>query len=85
MFLFLGQQIRTFSEAVDQYAQLGLRTLCLAWRELEEHEYKEWSLLFKEANTTLVDREVCCIFCINASFLLSLPIVEVDTVLLLYL
>lgn len=53
-----GQQTRTFIEAVDQYAQLGLRTLCLAWRELEEDEYQEWALMFKEANSTLVDREV---------------------------
>ncbi|XP_010276647.1 PREDICTED: phospholipid-transporting ATPase 2 [Nelumbo nucifera] len=52
-----GQQIRTFIEAVEHYAQLGLRTLCLAWRELKEDEYREWSLLFKEANSTLVDRE----------------------------
>ncbi|XP_075089009.1 phospholipid-transporting ATPase 2 isoform X1 [Nicotiana tabacum] len=53
----LGQQTRTFAEAVEQYAQLGLRTLCLAWRDLEEEEYHEWSLLFKEANSSLVDRE----------------------------
>ncbi|RXH90418.1 hypothetical protein DVH24_035182 [Malus domestica] len=52
-----GQQTRTFVEAVDQYAQLGLRTLCLAWRELKEEEYQEWSLMFKEASSTLVDRE----------------------------
>lgn len=43
---------------MDQYAQLGLRTLCLAWRELEEDEYQEWAFMFKEANSTLVDREV---------------------------
>lgn len=54
----LGQQTRTFTEAVEQYAQFGLRTLCLAWRDLEEEEYHEWSLLFKEANSSLVDREV---------------------------
>ncbi|XP_074344212.1 phospholipid-transporting ATPase 2-like isoform X2 [Apium graveolens] len=52
-----GQQTRTFSEAVEQYAQMGLRTLCVAWRELREDEYQEWSLSFKEANSTLVDRE----------------------------
>uniref|UniRef100_A0A1S3ZMV4 Phospholipid-transporting ATPase n=1 Tax=Nicotiana tabacum TaxID=4097 RepID=A0A1S3ZMV4_TOBAC len=52
-----GQQTRTFTEAVEQYAQFGLRTLCLAWRDLEEEEYHEWSLLFKEANSSLVDRE----------------------------
>ncbi|XP_021894272.1 phospholipid-transporting ATPase 2 [Carica papaya] len=52
-----GQQTRTFIEAVEQYAQLGLRTLCLAWRELDEDEYQDWSLVFKEASSTLVDRE----------------------------
>ncbi|KAK9150198.1 hypothetical protein Syun_008507 [Stephania yunnanensis] len=52
-----GRQIRTFVEAVEQYSQLGLRTLCLAWRELKEDEYYEWSSMFKEANSTLVDRE----------------------------
>lgn len=52
-----GQQTRTFVEAVEQYSQLGLRTLCLAWRELMADEYHEWSLSFKEASSTLVDRE----------------------------
>lgn len=45
-------------DAVEQYAQLGLRTLCLGWRELKEDEYIEWSHMFKEASSTLVDREV---------------------------
>lgn len=53
-----GQQTRTFVEAVEQYSQLGLRTLCLAWREVKEDEYQEWSLMFKEASSTLIDREV---------------------------
>lgn len=53
-----GQQVRTFTEAVEQYSQLGLRTLCLAWRELEDDEYQEWAMMFNEANSTLVDREV---------------------------
>ncbi|GJX01337.1 phospholipid-transporting ATPase 2 isoform X1 [Tanacetum coccineum] len=52
-----GHQTKTFSEAVDQYAQMGLRTLCLAWREINEIEYQDWSVMFKEANSTLVDRE----------------------------
>ncbi|KAG5226318.1 phospholipid-transporting ATPase [Salix suchowensis] len=43
--------------SVEQYSQLGLRTLCLAWRELKEDEYEEWSFMFREANSTLVDRE----------------------------
>ncbi|XVE66170.1 hypothetical protein DITRI_Ditri08aG0058800 [Diplodiscus trichospermus] len=56
-YAYAGQQTRTFIEAVEQYAQLGLRTLCLAWRELKEDEYQEWSMMFKEASSTLVDRE----------------------------
>ncbi|XP_027342275.1 phospholipid-transporting ATPase 2 isoform X1 [Abrus precatorius] len=52
-----GQQTRHFIEAVEQYAHLGLRTLCFAWRELKRDEYQEWSLMFKEASSTLVDRE----------------------------
>lgn len=54
---YTGQQTRLFSEAVEMYSQLGLRTLCLAWRDLEEDEYHEWSLMFKVANSTLIDRE----------------------------
>lgn len=56
--LTAGKQTRHFIEAVEQYAHLGLRTLCLAWRELKRDEYREWSLMFKEASSTLVDREV---------------------------
>lgn len=55
---FAGQQLRPFIDAVEQYALLGLRTLCFAWRELDEGEYIEWSRMFKEANITLTDREV---------------------------
>lgn len=70
-----GQQTRAFSEAVEQYAQLGLRTLCLAWRELKEDEYLDWSVMFREASSTLVDREVqdsyqqsCFISAINIEY-----------------
>uniref|UniRef100_A0A0E0MF66 Phospholipid-transporting ATPase n=1 Tax=Oryza punctata TaxID=4537 RepID=A0A0E0MF66_ORYPU len=52
-----GQRIKTFVDAVDKYAQLGLRTLCLGWRELESAEYLEWSRSFKEANSALIDRD----------------------------
>lgn len=51
------QQARPILEAVEHYSQLGLRTLCLAWRELKEDEYKDWSNIYKEANSALVDRE----------------------------
>lgn len=52
-----GQSLRVVTEAVEQYAKMGFRTLCLAWRELKEDEYLEWSAMFKEACSSLVDRE----------------------------
>lgn len=54
---YTGQQLRPLIDSVEQYAQLGLRTLCFGWRELDEGEYVEWSRLFKDANSTLTDRE----------------------------
>ncbi|KAL3629997.1 Alanine aminotransferase 2 [Castilleja foliolosa] len=54
---YSGQQVKTYAEAVEQYAQLGLRTLCIAWRQLDNDEYQEWAMMFKEANSELVDRE----------------------------
>ncbi|KAL6657682.1 hypothetical protein ACP70R_005462 [Stipagrostis hirtigluma subsp. patula] len=54
---YSGQQTKTFVDAVDKYAQLGLRTLCFGWRELGSEEYAEWSRSFKEANSALIDRE----------------------------
>ncbi|WVZ85067.1 hypothetical protein U9M48_032027 [Paspalum notatum var. saurae] len=52
-----GQQIQRYLEAVEMYSQLGLRTLCLGWRDLEEDEYKEWSKKFREASCSLHNRE----------------------------
>uniref|UniRef100_A0A0D3FUJ5 P-type phospholipid transporter n=1 Tax=Oryza barthii TaxID=65489 RepID=A0A0D3FUJ5_9ORYZ len=52
-----GQQIRTYLETVEMYSQLGLRTLCLGWRELEEDEYKDWSKTFQDASCSLENRE----------------------------
>ncbi|CAN6275550.1 unnamed protein product [Urochloa humidicola] len=51
------QQIQSYLEAVEMYSQLGLRTLCLGWRDLEEDEYKEWSKNFQEASCSLDNRE----------------------------
>ncbi|KAL6851418.1 hypothetical protein ACP4OV_020351 [Aristida adscensionis] len=52
-----GQEIRSYLEAVEMYSQLGLRTLCLGWRELEEDEYKEWSKKYQDASCSLDNRE----------------------------
>lgn len=52
-----GQQVKRIAEAVDNFAQTGLRTMCLAWRDLEENEYKSWSKKFKDASSGVKDRE----------------------------
>lgn len=52
-----GQQIQRYLEAVEMYSQLGLRTLCLGWRDLKENEYKEWSKNFQKASCSLDNRE----------------------------
>lgn len=46
------------ADAIDQYSQLGLRTLCFAWRDLDEQEYVAWTAKFNEASAALTDREV---------------------------
>ncbi|KAL2651991.1 hypothetical protein R1flu_020119 [Riccia fluitans] len=51
------QQCRPVIEAVEHYSQMGLRTMCIAWRDLEEEEYNSWSLKFKEASSSVTDRE----------------------------
>jgi phospholipid-transporting ATPase len=38
---------------LDEYALHGLRTLCLAMREIPEQEYQQWSHIFEKANTTV--------------------------------
>uniref|UniRef100_A0ACD5UA67 Uncharacterized protein n=1 Tax=Avena sativa TaxID=4498 RepID=A0ACD5UA67_AVESA len=52
-----GQEIKTYLEAVEMYSHLGLRTLCLGWRDLEEGEYMEWSKKFQDASCSLDNRE----------------------------
>ena len=42
---------------LDAFACNGLRTLCLASRELSEEEYGEWYEQFLEASTALEDRD----------------------------
>ncbi|KAK1401235.1 Phospholipid-transporting ATPase [Heracleum sosnowskyi] len=62
MFERLGENGREFEEDtrkhVDEYADAGLRTLILAYRELTEEEYKEFNERFKAAeNSVSADRE----------------------------
>ncbi|AMD21208.1 HEL072Wp [Eremothecium sinecaudum] len=41
---------------LEDYAAEGLRTLCIATRNITEQEYKEWSEAYKSAATTLDNR-----------------------------
>lgn len=41
---------------LEEYATEGLRTLCIAMREISEEEYKEWSVIYDKAATTINNR-----------------------------
>lgn len=38
---------------LEEYATEGLRTLCLAMREIPEQEFQQWLQIFEKANTTV--------------------------------
>ncbi|KAM6593712.1 hypothetical protein CsatA_001415 [Cannabis sativa] len=62
MFERLAKDGRQFEEKtrrhIDEYADAGLRTLVLAFREVSEEEYNEFSKAFNEAKTIVsADRE----------------------------
>lgn len=45
------------SQDMEAFANGGLRTLCIAYRYLEETEYMEWSRIYDEATSSINDRE----------------------------
>ncbi|XP_076876494.1 phospholipid-transporting ATPase ID [Brachyhypopomus gauderio] len=45
------------TEHLNEYAGEGLRTLALAYKDLEEAEFEVWKVRHHEASTTLEDRE----------------------------
>lgn len=42
---------------IKQFAEGGLRTLCLAYKDLTHLEYQEWQQKFNAAKNSLVDRD----------------------------
>jgi phospholipid-translocating ATPase len=53
-----GQAIMySTQQYLSQYSSYGLRTLCLAKRVLDEHEYREWAELQAEAETDIDNRD----------------------------
>ncbi|CAI7624889.1 unnamed protein product [Penicillium pancosmium] len=45
--------VETTLQHLEEYASEGLRTLCLAMREIPEDEYQQWHKIFETANTTV--------------------------------
>ncbi|CAG8531096.1 15145_t:CDS:10 [Funneliformis caledonium] len=41
---------------LEEYATEGLRTLCIAMREVSEEEYRVWAGVYEKASTTLMNR-----------------------------
>jgi phospholipid-transporting ATPase len=41
---------------LEEYANEGLRTLCIAMRDISEEEYYEWSKIYEKAATTINNR-----------------------------
>ncbi|KAF9556105.1 hypothetical protein EC968_008445, partial [Mortierella alpina] len=41
---------------LEEYATEGLRTLCMAMREVSEQEYQQWSQIYDKAATTIQNR-----------------------------
>lgn len=44
-------------EHLEQFGAAGLRTLCLAYRDLTPDEYEKWNEKFIQAKSSLRDRE----------------------------
>ncbi|KAF9994494.1 hypothetical protein BGZ79_000747 [Entomortierella chlamydospora] len=55
----LGQEnefVGATMQHLEDYATEGLRTLCLAMREIPEKEYQQWSQIYDRAATTIQNR-----------------------------
>lgn len=48
--------IESTQALLEEYASEGLRTLCIACREISEEEYFEWSKVYEKAATTINNR-----------------------------
>lgn len=46
----------TSEEHLNKFAEDALRTLCLAWKEIDNEEYKQWAHDYHEASTSLENR-----------------------------
>ncbi|KAL1916326.1 uncharacterized protein VTP21DRAFT_5943 [Calcarisporiella thermophila] len=49
--------VETTLTHLEEFATEGLRTLCIAMREIPEDEYSKWATIFEKASTTLTNRQ----------------------------
>ncbi|KAJ2502705.1 aminophospholipid translocase [Coemansia sp. RSA 1972] len=52
-----GASVQVTLRHLEEYATEGLRTLCLAMRDISEDEYRTWSAMHAKASTTLTNRQ----------------------------
>lgn len=52
-----SQKIAETEKNLDDYGNIGLRTLLVCEKEISQEEYSKWSKLYHEACTTLENRE----------------------------
>lgn len=53
-----SQEIKRITrDHLEQYGSAGLRTLCLAYRELSSELYESWNEKFIQAKSALRDRD----------------------------
>jgi phospholipid-transporting ATPase len=48
---------KTSREHLEQFGSAGLRTLCLAYRDLSREQYEIWNEKFVQAKSSLRDRD----------------------------
>ena len=52
-----NSHVKVCNDHLENYGNSGLRTLCIAFKELSEHEYKEWHEEWSVANVALQNRD----------------------------
>ena len=50
------EHVEATTRQLEEYASEGLRTLCIAYRDISEEEYQMWNTAYQEAATTLDNR-----------------------------
>ncbi|KAJ3022211.1 hypothetical protein HKX48_006733 [Thoreauomyces humboldtii] len=48
--------VETTCQHLEEYANEGLRTLCIAYRDVSDEEYAEWAKVYEKAATTINNR-----------------------------